>query len=580
MSLIKSTNINCENVSVVNCAYNGIIPVNIRNCTLISENNEWIGNIGIEPNITLKYNDNVLIKNQDYEIVSYDWNANIDYGTIIIRGIGEKYFGRWKFNFDVQIATRYEITTDSIYSGTFNNLGLQFKQLNNTSVTIRFLYDNIVEYCDENTEIYLPSKRTIKIDISNNIKAIKFCSNLQNYSKLFSRVIKYGSNVNSLLDNAFQLSNQKEYLLPNNITVIPQYCFYNCVYLEDFTIPDTVTDINQDAFVNTSLKKIYIPKNVSNIVTMTFPTESLTRIEVDNQNPFYDSRNDCNAIIDKSNNKLIVGCINTIIPSSVTSIGTRAFYKCQILNIQIPSSVKTIGSFAFYRCNLLKNIELSNMITYIDILAFENCTSLTKITLPIKLIDTGDSMFSGCTNLQQIVSKKSEAPTIQSNCFGDSTSNYTGRNYYSAGTNRLITSKDSTGYNEGYWLDPLQSKDKCGFYNYCDDVSTYNVVNIDTQYPYINSQIKPVPILQNSLNKQLIADVDYSTSYGENTVVGTNSGSITVTGNDPFINTKTVNFNIISTTGSIFEIKITDQQKQFGFYSLKRLSTSESIEIR
>ena len=169
MSLIKSTNINCETTSVVNCAYNGIIPVNIRNCTLISENNEWIGNIGIEPNITLKYNDNVLIKNQDYEIVSYDWNTNIDYGTIIIRGIGEKYFGRWKFNFDVQIATRYEITTDSIYSGTFNDLGLQFKQLNNTSVTIRFLYDNIVEYCDENTEIYLPSKRTIKIDISNNI---------------------------------------------------------------------------------------------------------------------------------------------------------------------------------------------------------------------------------------------------------------------------------------------------------------------------------------------------------------------------------------------------------------------------
>lgn len=62
----------------------------------------------------------------------------------------------------------------------------------------------------------------------------------------------------------------------------------------------------------------------------------------------YDSRNDCNAIIEKESNKLINGCKNTVIPNSVSAIGANAFYGCSSLtSVTIPNSVTAIGDYAF-----------------------------------------------------------------------------------------------------------------------------------------------------------------------------------------------------------------------------------------
>ena len=55
------------------------------------------------------------------------------------------------------------------------------------------------------------------------------------------------------------------------------------------------------------------------------------------------------------------------------------------------------------------------------------------------------------------------APTTTSDTFGINTSNYTGRNTYNTGKNILYAPAGATGYDTGYWLDPLQNAEKCGF---------------------------------------------------------------------------------------------------------------------
>jgi hypothetical protein len=87
-----------------------------------------------------------------------------------------------------------------------------------------------------------------------------------------------------------------------------------------------------------------------------------------------------NAIIDTKTNTLIVGCKNTVIPTSVTSIGSFAFSNCSSLtNIEIPTSVTSIESFAFNNCSSLTNIEIPTSVTSIEDYAFNHCSGLSAI---------------------------------------------------------------------------------------------------------------------------------------------------------------------------------------------------------
>ena len=87
---------------------------------------------------------------------------------------------------------------------------------------------------------------------------------------------------------------------------------------------------------------------------------------VENGNTKYDSRNNCNAIIETATNTLISGCKNTIIPNSVTSIGSHAFYRCTgLTSVTIPNSVTTIGNYAFYGCTGLTSVTIPNSVTSI-----------------------------------------------------------------------------------------------------------------------------------------------------------------------------------------------------------------------
>ena len=72
----------------------------------------------------------------------------------------------------------------------------------------------------------------------------------------------------------------------------------------------------------------------------------------------YDSRNNCNAIIETATNTLIAGCQNTIIPNTVTSIWEYAFKNCTNLkSVTIPGSVTGIPEGLFYGCTNLQEIN-------------------------------------------------------------------------------------------------------------------------------------------------------------------------------------------------------------------------------
>ena len=130
----------------------------------------------------------------------------------------------------------------------------------------------------------------------------------------------------------------------------------------------------------------------------------LTSIKVESGNTIYDSRDNCNAIIETATNKLIRGCKNTIIPNSVTSI----------------------GDYAFYGCTGLTNITIPNSVTTIEYSAFSGCTGLTSVTIPNSLITIRVGAFYGCTALKSVyLLKEDQFNRTYSFVFPNTTSIYT-----------------------------------------------------------------------------------------------------------------------------------------------------------
>ena len=130
-----------------------------------------------------------------------------------------------------------------------------------------------------------------------------------------------------------------------------------------------------------NLGSVYIPKSVTTIETASFCScASLVSIVVDKDNPMYDSRNNCNAIIESSTDNLITGCQKTIIPHDVISIHDSAFFSCTSLSsIVIPHNVKSIGEDAFYFCTGLASVTFGNNLTTIGEGAFFNSSNIKSI---------------------------------------------------------------------------------------------------------------------------------------------------------------------------------------------------------
>ena len=210
-------------------------------------------------------------------------------------------------------------------------------------------------------------------------------------------------------------------IIPNSIIVIEQEAFYGCSgFTGALSIPASVTTIEGNAFFGCEgLTSVSIPASVTTIYYQSFACcAGLTEIIVDSDNSVYDSRGNCNAIIWTAGNELFAGCKNTIIPNTVTSIGTTAFGGCSgLVNISIPNSVTVIGDYAFEDCICLTSIEIPNSVLSIGDMSFMGCSELTSIMIPNSVTTIGYNAFNFCPRLT-VISVDTDNPVYDSrnNC--------------------------------------------------------------------------------------------------------------------------------------------------------------------
>ena len=173
--------------------------------------------------------------------------------------------------------------------------------------------------------------------------------------------------------------------------------FEQCTNLTSITLPNSLKSLKLRAFSGcSSLTDIHIPGSVESIGSAVFATcESLKCITVSEENTCYDSRDNCNAIIETSSNTLVAGCMNTAIPNSVTAIGESAFLGYSMTQVTIPCCVTSIGDWAFGDCTSLTRVEIPNSVTTIGEGAFSGCDNLTKVVVGIPTpLDISQNTFS------------------------------------------------------------------------------------------------------------------------------------------------------------------------------------------
>ena len=194
-------------------------------------------------------------------------------------------------------------------------------------------------------------------------------------------IFRTAGNTNTLIAYA---GNDSVITLPENYNgenyTIGNGAFLDCTSLTSVTIPNSVTSIGYDAFLNCPLEKVEI-----NTRTIDSWFRGHTSIK-----------------------EIIIG-------NSVTSIGNDAFYNCDgLTSVTIPNSVTSIGDYAFYGCDGLTSITIGNSVTSIGYYAFRGCTGLTSVTIPNSVTSIGYQAFYNC-DIKKVIWLTNTPPTGYSN---------------------------------------------------------------------------------------------------------------------------------------------------------------------
>ena len=211
--------------------------------------------------------------------------------------------------------------------------------------------------------------------------------------------------------------------LPNSLRWISDMAFEGCSTLKSISFGNGLESIGWRAFFDCSgLTSISIPASVTEISSEAFfGCNGLTSISVASGNTKYDSRNNCNAIIEKSSKKLMAGCVNTVIPEDVVTINNGAFYDCDgLTSITIPNSVESINSDAFHSCDGLISIIIPNSVKSIGNSAFAGCSQLVSVIIGSKVSSYGYySPFDYCNKLREVTALNPTPVAISSRVFPD-----------------------------------------------------------------------------------------------------------------------------------------------------------------
>ena len=270
--------------------------------------------------------------------VSFTINAEV-----VINGIA--------YNLDSDAKTAEVVTTGNYYGDIVIPEKVEY---DNTTYSVTSIGENAFSWCEQVTNIFLP----------NSLKKIGHGA-FSNCKGLSSIIIP--ESVTSIGTSAFYgCHGLKSVKLPNNLTIIDKQVFCECYNLSYIVIPANLTYIGMNAFDGCkSLQSIVIPRSVETIDDNAFSgCSGLESMVVESGNPHYDSRDNCNAIIETESNTLVFGCKNSVIPPNVSIIARRAFSNCSSLSaISIPSGVRAISDYAFSGCSELVSITACNALS-------------------------------------------------------------------------------------------------------------------------------------------------------------------------------------------------------------------------
>lgn len=151
--------------------------------------------------------------------------------------------------------------------------------------------------------------------------------------------------------------------------------------LTSVTFTEGLTSIGESAFFKCPITSLTIPSTVTSIGPKAFADcNDIATIVVNGNNSTYDSRGNCNAIIETATNTLVVGCKSTSVPASVTSIGDHAFSGIKSLpSVTLPAGLTSIGEDAFYYCEGLTTVTIPASVTSIGERAFDECHNLSQL---------------------------------------------------------------------------------------------------------------------------------------------------------------------------------------------------------
>ena len=292
-------------------------------------------------------------------------------------------------------------------------------------------------------------------------------------------------------------------VIPNSVTTIKSGAFFTCYSFNgDLVLGTGVTTIGNWAFNSCDglTGMLNIPSNVESIGEDAFVYCKFEGIVVDPENPNYDSRENCSAIITTSTNELAFGCKNTIIPNTVTAIGDNAFKGVTgMTSMIIPESVETIGNNAFALCfDLTGDLVIPNSVTHIGESAFFQCEGLDgKLTLGESVSYIGDMAFRRCSHISEAVSLATTPATL-GNELG-------GMVFAEFGIPVLtVPCGCSEAYMNSAWYDPIGM---VGFYEFTEDCTAIAEVEPVVTAVYPNPTYGKVKIEAESIQKVTIFNI-------------------------------------------------------------------------
>ena len=201
--------------------------------------------------------------------------------------------------------------------------------------------------------------------------------------------------------NAFEGSGLLSIRIPDTVTAIGNYAFNNCQGLTEIQLPAGLTELGTMAFGNCAgITEITIPKSV---------TAARIDAYAHGRGPFGNCANLSAVTFENGITRIpanlfscCTGKIETVLPDTVTEIGYNAFENSGLFTIKLPEKIKKIQSYAFAGCGNLSSIIIPGTVTSIESSVFSGCSALTTVRIPESVTEMGESVFKNCSSLYDV----------------------------------------------------------------------------------------------------------------------------------------------------------------------------------